>query len=198
MSTQINQIASLLNEMGMDKDDIGEVIELINDILEGNNYDEECSDDDISDDDIEDLFPTQKQSHPSQPSRPSQQPPPKPQSRPQTAPPPKPRPETAPPKPSQNSVPKSSHSDSSSTITSIKGSSQTLSMSKVMDCIPVGGGVQTLVNRFVDFCKSKNIDPESARKVINTKLGKRTKIVDVNLYVEGSVTTSDIIGCLKK
>ena len=71
-------------------------------------------------------------------------------------------------------------------------------MSKVMDCIPVGGGVQTLVNRFVDFCKSKNIDPESARKVINTKLGKRTKIVDVNLYVEGSVTTSDIIGCLKK
>lgn len=179
MSKQINQIAALLHEMGMDKEDIGEVIELINDILEGNNYDEECSDDDISDNEIEDAFANRK---PQQKTLPQTQQKPTAPSRPQQ---------------SSNSQQKS-QGDSSSVITSIKGTTPTLSMSKVMDCIPVGGGVQTLVNRFVDFCKSKNIDPESARKVINVKLGKRTKIVDVNLYVEGSVTTSDIIGCLKK
>lgn len=193
MSKQINQIASLLNEMGMDKEDIGEVIELINDILEGTNYDDECSDDDISDDEIEDSFPKPKKQASEQPSRP------------QTAP----QQSNSSPKPSQKQPdqsvtqktqqkPPQKSTDTSSSITSIKGSVTPLSTAKVMDCIPVGGGVQTLVNRFVDFCKSKNVDPESTRKLIGTKLGKRTKIVDVNLYIEGSVKTADIIGCLKK
>jgi len=190
-SRQINQIASLLNSMGMEHDDIGEVVELITDILEGNNYDEDCSDDDISEEEyIEDP-----------PSPPPQQ---KPKIKVMT--PNVPRPQTAPATPiltplaikkPTSGTTSTQSKPSSSVITSIKGTS-TSSTAKVMDCIPVGGGVQTLVNRFVDFCKSKGVDPETARKFIASKLSKRTKVVDAHLYVEGSVTQSDIIGCLKE
>jgi hypothetical protein len=106
------------------------------------------------------------------------------------------RPSTAPASASV-SVPQSS-SDGKSVMTSVMPSgSSKLSTAKVLECIPIGGGKQTLVNQFVQYCSVKGLNSDATRSKISAALKARTLIKDGHLYIEGNRQTPEIIKAMK-
>jgi archaellum component FlaD/FlaE len=94
---------------------------------------------------------------------------------------------------SQHQSSEQKQSSKSNELTSIISKATTrVNTHKQLDCILLSGGVQTQVYQHVLYCTSHNLDPVAIKKLISQKLKVRSAIKNDHLYLEGTHTRKDL------
>jgi hypothetical protein len=93
----------------------------------------------------------------------------------------------------QSNQEKSNQEQKKNELTSIISKATTkVNNHKQLDCILLSGGVQTQVYQHVLYCTSHNLDPVAIKKLISQKLKIRSAIKNDHLYLEGTHTRKEL------